>query len=237
LLATNQQAKAQQQQEQAASTMSAAEAMRQTTLTQCFDPPVVADAAAPAASAASAGYRVIDIDGQQYLLNDTTNHLLLVPAQKNKAAAPEQKVSERAQSCSPKDLARDSFGSGNESAPSTPSSSRHITPSVTKKKKEAPAAAASTTSTATTRSSNIVLSENCGSDDEIIYVAQRRKKRKTAPRLAASPLSEVEVIEQVEVESQDLPETGHFGDYARVKDDSDVDSGSVGGDSVNLLSD
>jgi hypothetical protein len=67
--------------------MSTAEALRQTTLTQCFDPPV---AAAPASSS---GYRKFVIDGQQYLLNNTTNHLLVVPA----TGIPWQKVSKKAQ--------------------------------------------------------------------------------------------------------------------------------------------
>jgi hypothetical protein len=43
----------------------------------------------------------MEIDDQQYLLNDTNNHLLVVPAA--------QKVSKKAQSLSPIDLTRDSF--------------------------------------------------------------------------------------------------------------------------------
>jgi hypothetical protein len=59
--------------------MSMAEHMCQTTLMQCFDLPPVATALAPPPSATAFGYRCIDIDGHQYLLNDTTNHLLVVP--------------------------------------------------------------------------------------------------------------------------------------------------------------
>jgi hypothetical protein len=54
---------------------------------------------------------MIEIDGQQYdLLNDTTNHLLVVPA-----TSIQQKISKKAQSLSPIDLAWDSF---EEMAPS-----------------------------------------------------------------------------------------------------------------------
>jgi hypothetical protein len=47
----------------------------------------------------------IDIDSQQYLLNDTTNHLLVVPP----ASQTKKNVSEKARSMSLLNLARDSF--------------------------------------------------------------------------------------------------------------------------------
>jgi hypothetical protein len=217
LLVMNQQAKAVSQQ----ATMSTAEALHQTTLTKCFNPPV---AAVPASVS---GYRMIKIDGQQYLLNDTTNHLLVVPAT--------QKASEKAQSLTIIDLAWDSFG---EWVPSAPSIS-FVTPSAVKKVAKRPPV---------TTSSNVVLSKNNGSDDKIICVACPRKKRKLVP-LPTSQSSKVQVIEQVElnleVESQDLPKTGHFGDYSNTQvledDDDSIGSKAVTGNSsdkaVNLLAD
>ncbi len=126
---------------------------------------------------------------------------------------PEQRgVSEKAQSLSPIDLARDSF---DEVAPS-------VTPSVKKGAKK--------------RDSNIVISENNGSDEEIVYVARRQKKsRKSVPLPASSSQSseEVQVIEQVvtvdlQVDSDDLPKTGHFGDYAAAEEEA----ASIGSETV-----
>jgi hypothetical protein len=184
LLAMNQQAKAASQQ----ATMLTAEALCQTTLTQCFNPPVAA-----VVPASVSGYRMIKIDCQQYLLNDTTNHLLVVPT-----TSIQQKVSEeKAQSLSPIDLAWDSF---EEMAPSSSPSTSFVTPSAVKKGSKRPPV---------TTNSNVVLSKNNGSDDKIIYVAHRRKKRKLVPLPASQSSEEVQVIEQVElnleVESQDLP--------------------------------
>jgi hypothetical protein len=45
--------------------------MRQTTLTQYFNPPIP--------PGKTAGYRTITIDGTNYLLDDTMNHLMVVP--------------------------------------------------------------------------------------------------------------------------------------------------------------
>jgi hypothetical protein len=219
LLATNQQAKARSQQEQAS--VSTAEAMRQTTLTQCFNPPV--PVAAPVAPPAPSGYRFFDgPEGQQYLINDTTRHLVLVPPgppAPPAAAAPSQ----MAQTMSPIDLSRDSF---EESV---------VTPSVTKKR---PAVNITT--------SQVVLSENNGSDEEIYYVARRRKKgtrktRKTPPSVPTA--SEVEVIEEQvieQVDTQVLPQTGHFGEHSPPNNDdgnneeTDTDAESEER-SVNLL--
>jgi hypothetical protein len=98
LLATNQQAKATRQR----ASISTAEAMRQTTLTQCFNPPV-ADVAAIVPSTAL-GYGFLDVEGQQYLLNNATNHLILVPA-----GHPPPPPSEKAQSMSPINLAQNLY--------------------------------------------------------------------------------------------------------------------------------
>jgi hypothetical protein len=56
------------------SNLGIADAMRQTTLTQCFNPPRLGHTMLPD------GYWTIVIDGMKYLLNDTTNHLIIVPA-------------------------------------------------------------------------------------------------------------------------------------------------------------
>ncbi len=181
LLATNRQAKEEQANRQ--QQMSTAEQMRQTTLTQCFgsanpppDPPPVVSAS---------GYRHYSVDGTNYLINETTNHLMVVPpTQKNEA-------SEKARSMSPLNLARESF---------------EVTPSVRKVPSKRTATAQA--------SNNFVLSENIGSgsEDEIVYVQQLRKKiRRPAPSPPESS-PEVQVIEQVKVESQDLPKTCNFAE-------------------------
>jgi hypothetical protein len=172
--------------------MSTAEALCQTTLTQCFSPPV---AAAPASSLSN---RKILIDGKNFLINDAAkDHLMAMLA----TGIREQRVvSEKAQSLSLINLAQDSYNE--EVAPS-------ITPSVRKGAKRPPS----------TTHSNVVLSENNGSDEEIVYVTRHRKKKKLVPFLPALQLSDkVQVIEQVtlnlEVNSQDSPKTGQFGVYA-----------------------
>jgi hypothetical protein len=76
------------------SNLGIADAMRQTTLTQCFNPPPLAPTTLPD------GYRTIMIDGTKYLLNNTMNHLLIMPT----AAA-----SVTAQSITPVDLSKKSF--------------------------------------------------------------------------------------------------------------------------------
>ena len=103
-------------------------------------------------------------------------------------------VSEKARSMSPLNLARESF---------------EVTPSVRKVPSKR------RTATAQQASNNFVLSENIGSgsEDEIVYVQQLRKKiRKPAPSPPESS-QEVQVIEQVEVESQDLPKTCNFAKF------------------------
>jgi hypothetical protein len=176
LLATNQQAKARSQQ----ASILMAEAMRQTSLTQCFNPPVAAVAASPVAP--PSGYRFFEgAEGQQYLLNDTTNHLVVMPAGPPPPAAARVVApapSKMAQSMSPIVLGRDSFEDS------------LVTPSVTKR----PAAAVNTTTL------QVVLSEKNRSNKEIFYVAHRRKKKRKTRKtqslvLPASQSSEVQVIE------------------------------------------
>lgn len=195
LLATNKEANESHEKKKL---FSRAEQMRQTTLTQCFDPPV--PVAEPEPSMAS-GYRMIEIDGQQYLLNDTTDHLVAVPM------SAEAEVSEKGNCMSPVNLA----------------SSFEVTPSATKKgsydknRAYAPAATA------------YVLSENIDSDseNEMVMVKRRKKnknlKRKSVPpraeaRLLPSSPEVVEVIEQVEIDTQDLPKTSDFAQDGNTMD-------------------
>jgi hypothetical protein len=167
------------------------------------------------------GYRKIVIDGQQYLLNDTTNHLLVVPA----TGIPQQRVSEKAQSLSPINLAQDSFDKVG------------VAPSVTLSdvKKGVKRTPILTT--------NVPLSKNNGSNDKIIYVPHHRKKRKLVPLPALQLSEEVQVVEQVtldlEVKNQDLPKTGRFGDYANDTNSvgRETVTGSSSDKSVNLLAD
>jgi hypothetical protein len=119
------------------------------------------------------GYRKIMIKGNQYLINDVTNHLLVMPT----TGIREQRLSEKAQSLNPIDLAQDSF---DKVAPS-------VTPIVRKGVKRPPA----------TTNLNVVLSKNNGSNEEIVYVRRRRKKRKLVPLPALQSSKEVQVIEQV----------------------------------------
>ena len=185
LLAKNREAKEEHANRQ--QQMSTAEQMRQTTMTQCFGSSSSAEPPPPADPPPAAGYTHVIVDGQEYLVNETTQAIMRVPP-KNVAA-----VSEKARSMSPLNLARESF---------------IVTPSVRKvpsKRRTATAQA----------SNNFVLSENIGSgsEDEIVYVQQLRKKiRKPAPLPPASS-QEVQVIEQVEVESQDLPKTCNFAKF------------------------
>ena len=136
--------------------------------------------------ASASGYRHYLVDGTNYLINETTNHLMVVPpTRKNEA-------SEKARSMSPLNLARESF---------------EVTPSVRKVPSKRTVTAQAL--------NNFVLSENIGSGskDEIIYVQQLCKKiRKPAPSPPESS-QEVQVIEQVEVESQDLPKTCNFAEF------------------------
>ena len=114
--------------------------MRQTTLTQCFgsaEPPPNPPPVASGASGAS-GYQHHHIDGTNYLINDTTNHVIVLPpTQKNEA-------SEKARSMSPLNLARESF---------------EVTPSVRKVPSKRTATAQA--------SNNFVLSENIGGGSAI----------------------------------------------------------------------
>jgi hypothetical protein len=83
------------------------------------------------------------------------------------------------------------------------------------------------------------------SGEEIVYVTGLQKKIKSAPLPASQLSEEVQVVEQVtldlKVESQDLPKTGRFGDYAaeEVNKTNSIGSetvlGSLSNKSVNLL--
>jgi hypothetical protein len=97
---------------------------------------------------------------------------------------------------------------------------------------------------------NVVLLENNGSDEEIVYVRRLRKKIKLAPFLPVPQSSdEVQVVDQsglsLEVESQDLPKTGRFGDYrarpaeeaASLGSETVVDRSARSDKYVNLLAD
>jgi hypothetical protein len=87
-----------------------ADALRQTTMTQCFHP----DADAPSNNTSlPPGYKAITIDGVLYLLNDTTSHLIMVPS------APVVATPTVTQDVTPLDLTEDRF----------------VTPSATKKRK------------------------------------------------------------------------------------------------------
>jgi hypothetical protein len=206
--------------------MSTAEHMHQTTLMQCNDSPF-ATAPDPPPSAMASGYRCIDIDGQKYLLNETSNHLLVVPP-----AAKKNVMIEKARSMSPVNLAKASF--------------EVLTPHVTR-------APSKRTATAQALADFVLLSENLstsGSEDEIVYVQQLcKKKRKPVPSPESSPevQVEVQVIVQVKVESHGLPMPCNFAGNSRVSVHQ-LDSGSetnVNGNSndkssdqsVNLLED
>jgi hypothetical protein len=220
LLATNQQATANRQQiqnqgpptnQQYNQQYTVAENMRQTTMTQAYDPPV--GGPLPQAPNPGAGYRLIVIDGVKYLMNDTTNHLLVVPPAAAappsglETAAPPPRPSQKAKRMIPVELAQESYST----PPGNKRKARHIV-----------------------TNSSVVLSESRGSQEEVEYVGtqQRNKAKKPAPR-PSSPLPEAEVAvpEQsdvdVEIDSQDLPRTGHF-------DESDYQTqpcGSVGSES------
>jgi hypothetical protein len=107
------------------------------------------------------GYRKIMIKGNQYLINDVTNHLLVMPT----TGIREQRASEKAKSLNPIDLAQDSF---DKVAPS-------VTSIVRKGAKRPPA----------TTNLNVVLSKNNRSNEEIVLfrsvAAGRRESRCPCP--------------------------------------------------------
>ncbi len=81
------------------SNLSIADAMRQTTLTQCFNP-----APRPLGTATTTlpdGCYTLVIDGTKYLVNDTANHMIIVPNPPPSVAA-----SVDAQSITPVDLSK-----------------------------------------------------------------------------------------------------------------------------------
>jgi hypothetical protein len=84
------------------------DAMHQTTLMQCYNPPHLEEGPTKLPD----DYRTIIIDGTKYLLNDTMNHLMIVPT---------VTASETAQSILPVNLSKNSFA---------------VMPSVIKKRKK-----------------------------------------------------------------------------------------------------
>jgi hypothetical protein len=164
------------------------------------------------------------IDGTKYLVNDTTNHMIIVPNPPPSVAA-----SVDAQSITPVDLSKKSF----------------VTPSVRKasKKKRPPSS-----------SSSIVLakherSDSCSASDEssVIYVCAKKKNKTRTHKKMKNKKSElldlvsavdsgiddeVTVVEkpaaaatlevkETEVETQLLPQTGDFGQSKVVAEEDD----------------
>jgi hypothetical protein len=164
------------------------------------------------------------IDGTKYLVNDTTNHMIIVPNPPPSVAA-----SVDAQSITPVDLSKKSF----------------VTPSVTKasKKKRPPSS-----------SSSIVLAEHersdsCSASDEssVVYVCAKKKNKTRTHKKMKNKKSElldlvsavdsgiddeVTVVEkpaaaatlevkETEVETQLLPQTGDFGQSKVVAEEDD----------------
>jgi hypothetical protein len=212
--------------------VSSAEAMRQTTLTQCYAPPPVhftappAPPVAPAAAPADAALRMVEIDGQQYLINDATGKVHVVP---QKAAASAKK----ARSLSPVDLSRDSYEES------------HVTPTrQTIKNKR-------TAMTSATYALSVDEEDSEDSDEILHYVPLRRnKKSKPASSSQQQQVSEVQVLLEREVDvdvddssyeqeqepghsassSEERKQTGHSGSKLDVSDVSDGSKTLLGDD-------
>jgi hypothetical protein len=173
-------------------------------MTQAYDPPGVGGPP-PQAANPGAGYRLIVIDGVKYLMNDTTNHLLVVPL-----AAPDPVLA-------PPPGLGTAPPPGVETAPPPPPPPSHmakrmIPVELAQESYSTPPGSNKRKARHVVTNSSVVLSENGGSQEEVEYVVgtqQRNKAKKPAP-----PLPEVAVPEQadvdVEIDSQDLPRTGHF---------------------------
>jgi hypothetical protein len=69
------------------SNLGIADAMRQTTLMQCFNPPPCLGA-----MMLPDGYRTFVINGTKYLLNDTANHLIIIPTPPAAASVDAQSI-------------------------------------------------------------------------------------------------------------------------------------------------
>jgi hypothetical protein len=184
-----------------------ADALRQTTMTQCFHP----DAGASSRDTSlPPGYKAITIDGTLYLLNDTTNHLMMVPSAAPVAAPSTPRVT---QDSTPLDLTDDPV----------------VTPSATKRSNKRHPIVLSEHEHGD--------SSNSGS---VVYVRARKKKRQvrakgkkvetnpeqhdlvSTPPSAPPSVVDVEMEDKVshlrvltveEVETQDLPQTGDFANY------------------------
>ncbi len=201
-----------------------ADAMRQTTLTQCFNPPRPA-----ATTTLPDGYSTFVIDGTKYLLNDTTNHLIIVPT-------PPAAASVTAQSITPVDLSKKSF----------------VTPSVTKaSKKKRPSSSSSIVLAEHQHGDSC-----CASDDSsIVYVRAKKKKARTnnenENKNKKNPIldlvvssanssslddDEVTVLENpavaatLEVETQLLPQTEDFGQSKVAQEDDE----NIGNEDENI---
>jgi hypothetical protein len=204
-------------------TMSAADAMRQTTMTQCYNPGVGAGVAAvgtaspvpvlPAhISSVPPGYHYYEMSGMAYFLNLSSGEKVeLGPVKSSRST--------------PIDLEA-SFGGSSFVTPCVKKAPRMIT-----KRKKAP----------------MVLSEFNGDNEEVVYVPRRTKKIQRVETeqiqhqdAVEEDESEVEVV--LEVESDDLPRTSNFaGSAARRSnqeedDESDEEETVVdGSQSPNLL--
>jgi hypothetical protein len=125
--------------------------LRQTTLTQCYAPRLPVDTHPAVARAPnSAGLRMVEIEGQKYLINDTTGQVHLVPAK--------PKVSVEARSLSPVELSRDSF------------EETHVTPTQQPIKKRA---------VATSSTYQLSDNDESESDEDLVYVPRPKKKKDT----------------------------------------------------------
>jgi hypothetical protein len=193
--------------------------MCQTTLTQCFN---AAAAPAPAQTSLPSGYHTIVIGGKKYLLNDTTNHLMIVPTVAASVAA---------QSITP--IALDDFSFKN----SVTLSVKKGPPPASKKRRNknkrelivaAEHVAGNNSSNATSDGSSIIyvrakkkrrikknildlVSSPDSSADDKVTVAEALVKVVLPPPPSTPPPP----VKSIEVESQDLPKTSDFAGNMR----------------------
>jgi hypothetical protein len=202
--------------------MSAADAMRQTTMTQCYNntgptPGVQTVASSPSPSpvlpahisCVPPGFHYFAMNGMAYFLNLTTSEKVeLGPVESS--------------SLTPIDL---------------DATSSFVTPDVKKESSRA-------------KRNSMVLSENVGDDEEVVYVRRAKKKVKKGEspagrKLAPQPSEVVELLSQEErgeIDSQaDLPQTGNFGSVFEPAAADESDGGETvvekGDQSPNLLED
>jgi hypothetical protein len=207
------------------------DAMHQTTLMECFNPPhPLAPTMLPD------GYWTIMIDGTKYLLNDMTNHLMIVST---------VTASVTAQSITPIDLSKKSF----------------VMPSVKKSSKRKKFSSSSIVLAKHKEYS----SGSCSGDSSIVYVHAKKKKKKRKTRtnknktkkttkllglvssqnLSSGDEDEVIVVEnpaatlevETEVETQVLPQTEDFGQAKVVQEDEVFEDDNISDLPPNLLED